>query len=83
VTERAATSAASVAGEVATYLCLLGPGPVPLGRGHALSEGVHTELSCSEEACPPVGRSIPPTGLPRGIVRILYLSALIANEGFK
>lgn len=41
---------------------------------------VATVLSCSEEACPPVGRSIPPIGLPRGIVRILYLLASIANE---
>lgn len=32
---------------------------------------VATVLSCSEEACPPVGRSIPPIGLPRGIVHIL------------
>lgn len=73
------TLAASVAAEVATCLCLLGP--VPVEHGHALSEGVLTVLSCSEEACPPVGRSTPGIGLPRGIVHILYLLTSIAKDG--
>jgi hypothetical protein len=49
----------------------------------ALSEGVHTVLSRAEAACPPVGRSIHPTGLPHGIVHILYLSACIPKEGLE